>query len=176
MRSLVVTGVLLVPLLVGCGQEIAEEAQESPSTAVTAKPVAEDMCVEHGVLEAICTKCHPQLIPVFQAKGDWCAAHGFPMSVCPIHHPERGGRPEARIAVDEAPASGTRIRFKTLETARDAGIETVPAVEGMEGAGVHATATLAADASHMAVVNPRAVFSESSALVGRMADCIVLPK
>jgi cobalt-zinc-cadmium efflux system membrane fusion protein len=113
------------------------------------------MCAEHGVLEAICTKCHPKLIPVFQAKGDWCGEHGFPMSVCPIHHPERGGRPEAQVAIDEAPASGTMIRFRTLETARDAGIETVQAVEGMEGAGVFATATLVADASQVAVANPR---------------------
>jgi cobalt-zinc-cadmium efflux system membrane fusion protein len=78
------------------------------------------------------------------------------MSICPIHHPEQGGRPDAPVAVDEAPASGTKIRFKTLETARDAGIETVPAVEGMEGAGVFATATVVPDASHFAIVNARA--------------------
>ena len=156
MRKALVLGLLLVPLLTGCGQKVTKEAQETPTTAATTAGVGEDMCAEHGVLEAICTKCHPKLIPVFQAKGDWCGEHGFPMSVCPIHHPERGGRPEAQVAIDEAPASGTKIRFKTLETARDAGIETVQAVEGMEGAGVFATATLVADASHMAVVNPRA--------------------
>jgi cobalt-zinc-cadmium efflux system membrane fusion protein len=156
MRHLTVLGVLLVPLLMGCGPKATQEAQEAPAPVAAAAAVGEGMCAEHGVLEAICTKCHPKLIPVFQAKGDWCPEHGFPMSVCPIHHPERGGRPEAQIAIDEAPASGTMIHFRTLETARDAGIETVPAVEGMEGAGVIATATLVADASHMAVVNPSA--------------------
>ena len=46
------------------------------------------MCREHGVPEAVCTKCNPSLIPVFQAKGDWCEEHGFPESFCPICHPE----------------------------------------------------------------------------------------
>lgn len=156
MRGTLVVGALLVPLLFGCGQKAARETQETSTDATTRVAVAEDMCAEHGVLEAICTRCHPKLIPIFQAKGDWCGEHGFPMSVCPVHHPERGGRPEAQVAIDEAPASGTKIRFKTLETALDAGIETVTAVEGMEGAGVFATATIVADASHMAVVNPRA--------------------
>ena len=148
---------LLAPLLLGgCGQETEIEEQANSTGAAATVAVAADMCAEHGVLEAICTKCHPKLIPVFQAKGDWCPEHGFPMSVCPTHHPERGGRPEAQIAIDEAPASGTKVRFKTLQAARDAGIETVPASEGMEGAGLFATATLVADASHMAIVNPRA--------------------
>ena len=153
-RSLI--GALLIgSLMAGCGQraEVESEARSTPTAEAT---VASDMCAEHGVLEAICTKHHPKLIPVFQAKGDWCPEHGFPMSVCPIHHPERGGRPEAQVAIDEAPASGTRIRFRTLQAAKDAGIETVAASEGMEGAGVFATATLVADASHMAVVNAHA--------------------
>ena len=146
-------GLLLLPLLAGgCGQKVATERQET-AAVVTTVAAGEDMCSEHGVLEAICTKCHPKLIPVFQAKGDWCAEHGFPMSVCPVHHPERGGRPAVEVAVDEAPASGTKIRFKTLETAREAGLEVVPAVEGPNTAGVAATATIVADASHFAVVN-----------------------
>lgn len=146
--------VLLAAGLSGCGRKVNE--QSGTPAPIATLTVAEDMCAEHGVLEAVCTRCHPKLIPVFQAKGDWCAEHGFPMSVCPIHHPERGGRPEAQIAIDEAPASGTMIRFKSLEIARDAGIETVRAVEGTAGVGVLATATLVTDASHMAVVSPQA--------------------
>lgn len=156
MRRVIVLALLLFPLLAGCGRKATQEVQEAPETTATTAVVGADMCAEHGVLEAICTKCHPKLIPIFRAKGDWCEEHGFPMSVCPIHHPERGGRPEAQVMIDEAPASGTKIWFKTPQTARDAGIETVAAVEGMEGAGVFATATVVADASHMAVVNPRA--------------------
>ena len=149
--------ILPVALAFGCGQKAKTERQEITSAATTATATVEEgMCAEHGVLEAICTKCNPKLIPVFQAKGDWCAEHGFPMSVCPIHHPERHGRPEATIAVDDAPASGTKVRFRTMQAATDAGIQTAQALEGMEGAGVLATATLVADAAHVAVVNARA--------------------
>lgn len=147
---------LALLLLSGCGHDADVEPQASATAAATAV-VGEGMCSEHGVLEAICTKCNPKLIPVFQAKRDWCAEHGFPMSVCPTHHPEAGGRPEASIAIDEAPATGTLVRFRTMQAAVDAGIETVPATKGQEGAGVFATATLLADASHMAVVNSRVV-------------------
>jgi cobalt-zinc-cadmium efflux system membrane fusion protein len=154
MRLRVTAALAVLLSAAGCGREAAREqpAMTSSATTVTGT-VAADMCAEHGVLEVICTKCHPKLIPVFQAKGDWCPEHGFPMSVCPIHHPERGGRPEATVAIDDAPASGTKIRFRSLETARDAGIEVVPATEGMQGAGVYATATLVADAANLAVVN-----------------------
>lgn len=151
-----IASVALLSVLAGCGREAQVEEQTTTTSVAATTAGAQDMCAEHGVLEAICTQCHPKLIPIFQAKGDWCAEHGFPMSVCPIHFPERGGRPAATIAIDEAPASGTKIRFRSLETARDAGLEVVPAVEGLEGAGVFATATLVADAAHMAVVNPRA--------------------
>jgi len=180
MRNAIVLGVLLVPLLMGCGQKVTQETPNTSAAAATPAAVGEGMCAEHGVLEAICTKCHPKLIPVFQARGDWCPEHGFPMSVCPIHHPERGGRPEAQVAIDEAPASGTKIRFKTLETAREAGIETVPAVAGMEGAGVIATATIIADASHMAVVNPlaagvvRSIKADLGSRVARGAPLAIL--
>jgi len=153
MRMMLTIG-LFVTLVSGCGGRTEHESPEGSAASTGSVAAASDMCAEHGVLEAICTQCHPKLIPVFQAKGDWCEDHRFPMSVCPVHHPERGGRPEAVIAIDEAPASGTKIRFRTLQTARDAGIETVAAVEGMEQAGVVATATLVADASRMAVVNP----------------------
>lgn len=149
---------LAVALLAGgCGKR-SETGERGPAATPvpSATAMAADMCAEHGVLEAICTRCHPRLIPVFQAKGDWCPEHGFPMSVCPVHHPERGGRPLVEVAGDEAPATGTMVRFRSPEIARDAGIETAPAVEGTEGAAVLATATLVADASHVAVVNPRA--------------------
>ena len=158
MRSNLLLWVVVIAALnaAACGGKgSASRAGQAASAALTPAP-AEDMCAEHGVLEAVCTKCHPQLIPVFQTRGDWCPEHGFSMSVCPVHHPERGGRPVVEVAVDEAPATGTRVRFKSPEIARDAGIETVPAVEGMEGAGITATATLVADASHVAVVNPSA--------------------
>jgi len=37
---------------------------------------------EHGVPAELCTKCNPDLIPVFKEQGDWCAEHGVPESQC----------------------------------------------------------------------------------------------
>ncbi len=159
MRRLFFTAVFpLLLLAAACAKNAGESGEAATKAEMPAgtATLAADMCAEHGVLEAVCTKCHPKLIPIFQAKGDWCPEHGFPMSICPVHHPERGGRPLEPVAIDEAPASGTKIKFRSLETARDAGLETVPAEKGAEGAGIVATATLVADASHMAVVNARA--------------------
>ena len=114
------------------------------------------MCLEHGVLEAVCTKCNPKLIPIFKAKGDWCAEHEFPESFCPLCHPDLGGRPAvdvSDVSTDGAPADGTRIRFKTLETARQAGIQTVKAVDGSDEGAVFATAKIVGDPARMARVN-----------------------
>lgn len=114
------------------------------------------LCLEHGVLEAVCTKHNPALIPVFQAKGDWCAEHGFPESFCPICHPERGGRPAADVKDDGAPPDGTKVRFKSLQTARQAGIETARAIERSDVGGIAAVARLSYDASKLALVSARA--------------------
>jgi cobalt-zinc-cadmium efflux system membrane fusion protein len=113
------------------------------------------MCAEHGVLEAICTKCNPKLIPVFQAKGDWCGEHGFPESVCPICHPERGGKPAHEVANDGAPPDGLRVRFKGKDTAALAGIETAKVVERPNGTALFAPARITYDATRLARVNPR---------------------
>jgi hypothetical protein len=43
---------------------------------------------EHGVKKALCTRCNPKLIPVFKAKGDWCAEHGVPESQCAKCNPK----------------------------------------------------------------------------------------
>jgi cobalt-zinc-cadmium efflux system membrane fusion protein len=117
---------------------------------------AAPLCREHGVLESVCTKCNPALIPVFKAKGDWCDEHGFPESLCPICHPERGGLPQADVSSDGAPLDGTKVQFKTKDTARLAGIETVAARAQAERAAVDATATIVFDATRVAEVNARA--------------------
>jgi cobalt-zinc-cadmium efflux system membrane fusion protein len=125
-------------------------------TPAEVRPVEAEMCPEHGVLEAVCTKCNPALIPVFQAKGDWCPEHGFPLSFCPIHHPERGGRPLGEVKSDGAPADGLKIRFKTRETAKMAGIAAVPARLAEEAGGVEAVARLTWDGTRHALVTARA--------------------
>lgn len=116
----------------------------------------EGMCTEHGVLEAVCPKCNPALAAVFQVKGDWCAEHGFPESFCPICHPERGGRPVLDVSAipdDGAPAHGTKVRFKTRETARLAGIQTVAVVEVHREETIPAVARVVYDGAKRALVS-----------------------
>lgn len=149
-----VAGWLVAALVLsGCGERAAPSS-EAPAAKAEAREGA--FCEEHGVLEAVCTKCNPKLIPVFQAKGDWCEEHGFPMSFCPIHHPERAGRPVADVSRDGAPPHGTKIRFKTPQAAEQAGIATASAEERPGGARLEAIARIVYDATRRAEVNARA--------------------
>ncbi len=156
--NLTILAFVLLAALTGC--PAGETATPSQVAQPTAAPADGVMCAEHGVLEAVCTKCDPALIPVFKAQGDWCQEHGFPESFCPICHPERGGRPAADVAADvaadgEGPADGTKVRFRTQETARLAGLELEKAIERPTTREVTATARVVYDATRMAQVNPR---------------------
>ena len=147
MQKVILIGLLLTAG--GCGRkESTDSTQTAPATVAApnpASPPAEDgMCAAHGVLEAVCTKCNPKLIPVFKAKNDWCAEHDFPESFCPVCHPELHGRPAMDVAVDEAPADGLRIKFATKEVAQQIGLETSQAVSSDEARVVTATATIVA--------------------------------
>jgi cobalt-zinc-cadmium efflux system membrane fusion protein len=149
----------LIPLLftLGCGAGSTKTA-EPPRPAPAGKQEtaqAEGVCKEHGILEALCTQCNPKLAAVFQAKGDWCVEHGFPESVCPKCHPERGGKPAVDVAGDGAPADGTKVRLKSGDIARLAGIETVRAVPGRGVSEIVAPAVIAYDSSRVAQVNAR---------------------
>jgi membrane fusion protein, heavy metal efflux system len=157
LSSLIVLGVFLGA---GCGRDPgANRDRETASTATgeaTDAATAAAMCLEHGILEALCTRCHPNLIPVFQAKGDWCAEHEFPESLCPQCHPERGGKPETlagEVGAEDAPAHGLKVRFKSPEVAEQAGIETARAESAAEIVAIVATATLVADPARSALVN-----------------------
>jgi cobalt-zinc-cadmium efflux system membrane fusion protein len=149
---------LLGALLLGCQPERSEPTAPPPPAQASA--VADDaLCKEHGVLEAVCTKCNPALVAVFRAKGDFCEEHGFPESICPICHPERAGKPSVDVSAppdDGAPADGTKIRFKTKQTGARAGIETVEARSEPGGARVTAVAKLVYDATKVAQINARA--------------------
>ena len=146
-------------LLAGPGCAWLPGGSEPTPLAVDGPTVAADaaaLCAPHGVLQAVCTQCNPALAAVFQANGDWCAEHGFAESFCPICHPERGGRPAVDVAAtpgDGAPAHGTKVRFKTRETARLAGIETVPALESAREESVAAYTRIVYDATRVALVS-----------------------
>lgn len=59
--------------------------RENSGDTVTA---AAEMCAEHGVAEAVCVRCHPELAAGFQASGDWCTEHALPESQCALCNPE----------------------------------------------------------------------------------------
>lgn len=144
-----------VILTSACGASEPEAPAEQVKGASASTAAAAGLCAEHGVLEAVCTKCNPALVAVFEAKGDFCAEHGFPESICPICHPERGGRPAADLSDDGAPADGTKVRFKTKETARLAGLQVVRATEAPGHTELVVTATIVYDATKVAHVNAR---------------------
>jgi len=151
---------LLIATLAACRDKASPSR---PGVSPTSSDAGGEGLCEHGVLQSICTKCNPKLAPVFQAKGDWCKEHGFPESVCPICHPERGGRPERDVAVkpadlkhdDDLPADGTRVRLKTPDAARIAGIKTALSETRNVGDGVTAVTRIAYDAKRLAHVNAR---------------------
>lgn len=151
MRSVGWVVVAMVAAGLGCASG-PEPGVEAASHAAT----VDGMCAEHGVLEAVCTKCNPSLIPVFQAKGDWCPEHGFPKSFCPVCNPAAGGRPAVDVADDGAPPDGTKIRFRTRETADQAGISVAAVVAATDAGGVETVAHLTWDATRQAVVGARA--------------------
>ncbi len=154
-----------IPMLLAlalCVSAAAACRKESAERAESVRVDAGDLC-QHHVLQAICTKCNPKLAAVFQAKGDWCVEHGLPESVCPICHPERGGRPARDVTVkpsdtkpnDDVPADGTKVRLKTKEAAQLAGISTAAAETRNVGDGVKVVARIAYDARRLAQVNAR---------------------
>jgi cobalt-zinc-cadmium efflux system membrane fusion protein len=58
----------------------AEAARPPPKVATEAQ-AAVKLC-EHGVPADLCTRCNPDLVPVFKEQGDWCEEHGVPESQC----------------------------------------------------------------------------------------------
>lgn len=145
----------LLLLVSSCSKAPSAPVEDSKRVEAEAA-LSEGRLCEHAVLAAICTKHNPRLIPVFQAKGDWCAEHGFPESVCPLCHPERGGRPAHAVTPEKAPRDGLKIRFKRADTAQAAGLEWVKVRELTRSAGVTAPARLTYDATRLAQVNARA--------------------
>lgn len=86
-RIFVALSALLASLLASaCGERGADRSAPQPAAPQPAAAAAE--ACEHGLPPALCTKCNPALVAVFQSKGDWCDEHGFPESFCPICNPD----------------------------------------------------------------------------------------
>jgi cobalt-zinc-cadmium efflux system membrane fusion protein len=134
-------------LAAACGDEEAEEHAHEQGA------VADGMCVEHGVPEALCTKCNPALIPVFEARGDWCGEHGFPESICPTCNPGAAERaiPQAGAPVQPVVEART-VRFRSPEIEQAAGIETTRAERAEGAASIECPARIAFNQDRVADV------------------------
>lgn len=132
----------------------------------------EPLCKTHGVVEAVCTRCNPRLIPIFKSKKDWCEEHQFPESFCPECRPELGGRPSVELQNDKAPADGLRVKLKSRETVGLAGIEVQSIEEGSDRPAVSAWVRLTHDPSRVARINPRAagVIRSLDAQIGDLVE------
>ena len=75
---------------------------------------AKGQCIEHGVPEALCTKCNPTLIAAFKLAGDWCAGHSVPESQCTICNPGLLASRESAAVSDPAPSSVELVRLPEL--------------------------------------------------------------
>ncbi|HSP78214.1 MAG TPA: efflux transporter periplasmic adaptor subunit, partial [Myxococcaceae bacterium] len=118
---------LLALGLSACSKESRPTVEEQSSTSSAdagsaSAPAAEVALCEHGVPAELCTRCIPELTPVFQEQGDWCEEHGLPESHCRQCNPgltfTAGAEPTA------FPEPGTRVRLASAETEREAGIRT----------------------------------------------------
>jgi len=163
------SALLALVCLASCGGEGPDEARGQAASKEVASPDA--FCSEHGVAEAVCTKCNPKLAAIFQEKGDWCAEHGFPESFCPICRPELGGRPTVELGAGP-PATGTKVQLASPETARHAGIEVVEARANEASTELVVVGSIAYDATRRAEVNARVrgVVREVLVEVGQEVD------
>ncbi len=143
---------LALVCLASCGGEGPDDARGQAASKEVASP--DTFCSEHGVAEAVCTKCNPKLVAIFQEKGDWCAEHGFPESFCPSCRPELGGRPAVELGAGP-PATGAKVQLASPETARHAGIEVVEARADEGSTELVVVGSIAYDATRRAEVNAR---------------------
>lgn len=75
----------------------------------SAHPEVDAWCVDHGVPEAQCIECRPELAPA-QPDYGWCQEHGVPQ--CPLHHPQVAQLKKAAVVL---PAHLDRAQ-RALET------------------------------------------------------------
>ena len=84
-------------------------------------------CSEHGVPEALCSKCNLALIAAFKAAGDWCGGHNITESQCTLCNPGLLTGTAAATLACPPPAKSNAPPAKTdapVET--DASVEDVP--------------------------------------------------
>ncbi len=131
-----------------------------PSAAGTPCGGAKDWCTGHGLPESKCTKCNPGLVEKFRKSGDWCVTHGYPASACPQCNP---ASPPKGTTSPSVILPGTRIRFRTANIERAAGIAVVPATQASLDRRVSCTARIDYNRNRLAEIR-----SPVSALVQKV--------
>ncbi len=126
---------------------LAQSAAVVTDSESNAGAPASDWCLEHGLPESQCTRCHPDLAAKFQAEGDWCQEHGYPESGCPICHPV-----SAPSDVATATLEAKVLQLNPPELERTIGLRTAPAMAGRAPSKVVCTARIAFDADKVADV------------------------
>jgi cobalt-zinc-cadmium efflux system membrane fusion protein len=91
-----ILGLVVVAGLVGVGSWLGTGGTGESETGLAVAA----LCAPHHVDETVCTRCNPDLIPTFEASGDWCAGHGVPESQCAACHADVAAAGVAPPGVD----------------------------------------------------------------------------
>ena len=102
------------------------------------------------------------LAAAFQAKGDWCAEHELPESVCPACRGEETPR------ADGPPSDGTLVRLRGERTPERVGITTAPAEPAPRTAAE-------IDAPARIVANPRGISRVHAPVPGVVREVLAAP-
>jgi cobalt-zinc-cadmium efflux system membrane fusion protein len=148
-------------------------------------------CGEHGVPEALCTRCRSSLEAVFRAEQDWCGGHDLPESQCELCNPGvldqyagialatapgAAAIPDVSVVRTDAPRASrpptvtctterSVVRFATSEVAEHAGLRFASVQRAPLRETVEVPAQLAYDARRHARLAPRAPGIVSEVLV-----------
>jgi cobalt-zinc-cadmium efflux system membrane fusion protein len=138
-------------------------------------------CFEHGVPDAVCTRCNAELIAKFQAENDWCAEHGLPESQCTLCHREvrekwaalrpesdpRAGAAATDLKLERRPrlltatsdplcqVDSLRVRFLDPSVVHKSGIEVEAVRPRRISAAIDVPAEVEFDATRVTRVTPR---------------------
>jgi cobalt-zinc-cadmium efflux system membrane fusion protein len=150
---LLMIGIVLCVSIWGCRETPPPPAQMPSSPAAAAETAGYggkgDWCAGHGIPESMCTKCNPSLIAGFKASGDWCAGHGFPESVCPLCNPLP---PPSADGVPFSAVEGRTVRLASPGLEEAAGIRSVTARLVRSAPGVECPVRIAFDSDRIADV------------------------
>lgn len=136
-------------------------------------PVREAWCEEHGVPEAECVACNPDLYPKGEDYG-WCSEHG--VHNCPLHHPEVAQLKQTpavsqadldqaaeALSLKERPQNNAackvyqrRIQFASVEAVQQAGVDVELVDRRPIGEAVSGNGEITYDATRFASLSSRA--------------------